>query len=324
VTLKKLTCCLAFVLSAPLLAASPASAKSAIRVGVADQSPAMFASPTFKALGVKRTRYFVASDVMQDATELAKARAFVTAARAAGVSTLLHISTTDLRSKRGPIVSTSTYKRNVARIVTEFRKLGVKDFGAWNEVNHKTQETWDHVANAVSYFKSMYSAVRSRCSSCNVVGLDVLDQSGVENYIKSFYKRLSPTWRTRLKVVGIHNYADVNRSRTSGTKKIITSVRAYNKNTRFWFTETGALASFQASFPYSETRQAARIKNMFSLATRYRPQRVDRVYSYNWFGIEDGPGCGSSCLFDAGLVGLNGAPRPVYTVFKSKLASFSR
>jgi hypothetical protein len=324
VTFKKLTCCLILVLSAPLLVASPASAKSAIRVGVADQSPAMFASPDFRALNIKRTRYFVQADVMQDASELARARAFVTAARAAGVSTLLHISTSDLREKRGPVVSTSTYKRNVARIVAAFRKLGVKDFGAWNEVNHKTQETWNKVGNAVSYFKSMYSAVKSRCSSCNVVGLDVLDQTGVENYISSFYKRLSSTWRARLKVVGIHNYADVNRSRTSGTKKIVTTVRKYNKRTRFWFTETGALASFRGAFHYSESRQASRMKNMFSLATRYRPQGVDRVYSYNWAGIEDGPDCGANCLFDAGLVGPTGVPRPVYAVFKSRLKDFSR
>ena len=323
-TLKKLTCCLVLLLSAPLFVASPAAAKSAIRVGVADQSPAMFASPDFRALNIKRTRYFVPADVMQDAAELARARAFVTAARAAGVSTLLHISTTDLRSKRGPVVSTSTYKRNVARIVAEFRKLGVKDFGAWNEVNHKTQETWNKVGNAASYFKSMYSAVKSRCSSCNVVGLDVLDQSGVENYIKSFYRRLSSTWRARLKVVGIHNYADVNRSRTSGTKKIITTVRKYNKRTKFWFTETGALASFRGSFRYSESRQASRMKNMFSLATRYRSLGVDRVYSYNWAGIEDGPDCGAGCLFDAGLVGPTGVPRPVYGVFKSRLKDFSR
>ena len=87
--------------------------------------------------------------------ELSKATNFVNAARAAGVSTLLHISTSDLRAKKGPLVSTTTYKKNVAKIVVYFRKLGVRDFGAWNEVNHKTQETWNHVGNAVSYFKSM-------------------------------------------------------------------------------------------------------------------------------------------------------------------------
>jgi hypothetical protein len=322
VTFKPLICCLALLAAAALPGA--ASAKSPIAVGIGDQSPRMFASPAFGALHVKRTRYFVASDVMQDATERAKARAFVTAARAAGVSTLLHVSTSDLRPKRGPVVSATAYRRNAGRIVAYFRKLGVKDFGAWNEVNHKTEETWNHVANAVSYFKSMYAAVHARCNVCSVVGLDVLDQAGVAGYVQSFYARLSPTWRKRLKVVGIHNYSDVNRGRSTGTSTILRAVRRFNPRTRFWYTETGALASFGGAFHYSESRQASRMPNMFSYATRYRAQGVDRVYSYNWFGYENGTGCGSRCRFDAGLVDADGTPRPVYAVFRAKLRGFSR
>lgn len=293
-------------------------------VGLGDQSPLMFASPAYRSLGIKHTRYFAPANIMQVPAELAKATAFVTAARAAGASTLLHISTSDLRVKRGPLVSTATYRRNVAKIVATFRKLGVKDFGAWDEVNHKTQETWNHVGNAVSYFKSMWSAVHARCATCTVVGLDVLDQAGANRYVASFYKRLSATWRTRLKVVGIHNYADVNRSRSSGTSAIIKAVHRYNRKTRFWFTETGALASFQGSFHFNLARQASRIRNMFSLATHFRSLGVDRVYSYNWFGAESGPSCGATCKFDSGLVQPDGSLRPAYAVFKSKLAGFSR
>jgi hypothetical protein len=317
-----LFCILALIVLVP---ASPAAARSSIRVGVADQNPAMFDSPYFQQLKIKRTRYFVASDVMQDAGERARARTFVQAARRHGVSTLLHISTSDLRAKRGRVVSTARYRRDVGRIVAYFRRLGVRDFGAWNEVNHKTQETWNRVGNAVSYFKSMYSAVRRRCRTCAVVGLDMLDQAGSDRYIRSFYARLSRTWRARLKVVGIHNYSDVNRSRSTGTAKIINTVRRYNKRTKFWFTETGALASFGGSFPYSESRQASRIKNMFTYASRYRTRGVQRVYSYNFFGIEnETSGCGSRCRFDAGLVDPDGTPRPVFATFKSKLASYSR
>jgi len=317
------TLLISFLALIALVPASPAIARSAIRVGVADQSPAMFDSPYFQQLKVKRTRYFVASDVMQDASERAKAQEFVLAARRNGVSTLLHISTTDLREKRGPVVSTTKYRRDVGRIVAYFRKLGVRDFGAWNEVNHKTQETWNRVGNAVSYFKSMYSTVKRRCPTCAVVGLDMLDQAGSDRYIRSFYARLSRTWRTRLKVVGIHNYSDVNRGRATGTARIINTVRRYNKRTRFWFTETGALASFRRSFPYSEARQAARMKNMFTYASRFRSRGVQRVYSYNFFGIENG-GCGTRCRFDAGLVDPDGTPRPVFSVFKSKAANYSR
>ena len=314
---------LALITLAPV-SVSVAAARSPVRVGVSDQSPAMFASPFFQQLKVKRTRYFVPSDVMQDAVERAKARAFVTAARAAGVSTLLHISTTDLRNNRGKIVAPATYRRNVGRIVAYFRPLGVRDFGSWNEENHKSQETWNHVGNAVSYFKSMYSAVRRRCPTCAVVGLDLLDQAGVDRYIRSFYARLSRTWRTRLKVVGIHNYSDVNRNRSSGTRTIITTARRYNRRVKFWFTETGAVATFGGSFPFSEARQASRIKNMFTFASRYKAHGVERVYSYNLFGIENGTACGSRCRFDAGLLDPDGTPRPVFGVFKLKLRNYSR
>ena len=323
-TLKNFICCLVLAAAGASLAAAPASAKSSIRVGIADQSPTMFASPEFRALNIKRTRYFVPADVMQDPTELAKATAFVRAARSARVSTLLHISTADLRSKRGRVVSASSYRKNVNKIVVHFRRLGVRDFGAWNEVNHKTQETWNRVGNAVSYYKSMYSAVRKRCKSCAVVGLDILDQAGSDKYIASFYKRLNSTWRKCLTVVGIHNYSDVNRSRSTGTIKIIKAVRKYNRSTKFWFTETGALASFGRSFTYDESRQASRLRNMFTYATRYRRQGVERVYSYNWFGAESSAACGTTCKFDAGLVDPDGTPRPAYAVFKSKLRSFSR
>lgn len=315
---------LSFLLVFVLASASPASARSSVRVGIADQSPRMFDSPHFQQLKIKRTRYFVPSDVMQDSTERAKARAFVEAARRAKVSTLLHISTTDLRPKRGKLVSTTKYRRDVGRMVAYFRKLGVRDFGAWNEVNHKTQQTWNKVGHAVSYYKSMYQAVKRRCRTCAVVGLDILDQAGSDRYIRSFYARLSPTWRKRLTIVGIHNYSDVNRNRSRGTAKIINTVRRYNKRTKFWFTETGALASFGRSFRYSESRQASRIRNMFTYASRYRTRGVQRVYSYNFFGIETGPGCGSRCRFDAGLVNADGTPRPVFHVFKSRLRSYSR
>ncbi len=321
---KNLTFCLALIVLSALIAVPTASAKTSIRVGIGDQSPLMFQSSAFQDLNIKRTRYFVPADIMQDRDERLKARRFVKAARKAKVSTLLHISTSDLRAKRGKRPSTRTYRRNIGRIVAYFRKLGVRDFGAWNEVNHKTQPTWNHIGHAVSYFKSMYRTVKKRCKSCKVVGLDILDQAGSERYITSFYKRLSSTWRKRLKTVGIHNYSDVNRSRSKGTGRIIRRVRRYNKNTNFWFTETGALAAFQKSFPFSELRQAARIRNMFKYARRYERSGVDRIYSYNWFGAEADDSCDTTCKFDAGLVRPDGTPRPAYFTFKSAAKRYKR
>jgi hypothetical protein len=155
------------------------------------------------------------------------------------------------------------------------------------------------------------------------VALDVLDQAGVASYIARFYSHLSSTWRRRASIVGIHNYSDVNRSRSSGTSTIIKTVHHYDRGADFWFTETGALASFAGSFPFSESRQASRLKHMFSLATKFHASGVTRVYEYNWTGIDE-PGCGSTCLFDAGLVRADGSTRPAYTVFRERIKDFSR
>ena len=303
---------------------------SPIRVGIGDQSAAMFGSPLFAPLGIKRTRYFVRSNLMQDRDERLKARRYVKAARAAGVSTLLHISATDLRADRGRLVSMLEYRRSIGRIVRYFRKLGVRDFGAWNEANHRSQQTWNRVGHAVSYFKSMYRTVKRSCRTCAVVGLDVVDQPEVDRYIQAFYERLSATWRQRLTIVGIHNYSDVNMNddparpdASPGTSLIIRAVHAFNRRVRFWFTETGALVSFRTFYPYSEERQATRLHRMFRFAHRYRRSGVARVYSYNWFAAESGP-CGETCKFDAGLVSADGTARPSYRVFAMHLREFSR
>ena len=53
----------------------------------------------------------------------------------------------------------------------------------------------------------MSRQVKDRCRSCAVVALDVLDQPGVDRYMRSFYRALSSTYRRRASLVGIHNYA---------------------------------------------------------------------------------------------------------------------
>ena len=70
--------------------------------------------------------------------------------------------------------------------------------------------------------------VKPPCSSCGVVALDVLDQTGVEQYMKTFFRALSPTYRRRATIVGIHNYGDVNRQRTTFTHNIIHEAHHYN------------------------------------------------------------------------------------------------
>ena len=152
----------------------------------------------------------------------------------------------------------------IKKIVSTFRPLGVRDFGTWNEVNHASQPTYKSPTRAADFFVEAYRAIKPRCSFCNIVALDVLDQTGVERYMRSFYRHLSSTYRQRASLVGIHNYGDVNRQRTTFTRASSASRTQFNKKTRFWFTETGGLVKFGRSFPCSEERARNRLRHVLA------------------------------------------------------------
>jgi hypothetical protein len=305
----------AAVLGACLLFAGPASAATTkIAVGIGDQSPTMFSSPAYKALKLKKTRYFLPWNAIHSTAQLQSADAFVKAARHAHVKVLMHIGTDDYASKKAKLPSVSAYKKDVKRLISRYKKLGVREWGVWNEANHASQPTYRNPKRAAQYFSTM----RSICHGCTIVALDVLDQKGVATYIKKFYAAIPKSQRRYAKIVGIHNYSDVNRKRSSGTKTILTAVKkADTIKTQFWLTETGALISFGRSFPCSESRAKSRMAYMFTLAKKYR-RDIKRLYSYNWQGTD----CQNR--FDAGLVHPDGSTRPSYDAFKKGSRSFTR
>src|SRR3954451_9581498 len=178
---------------------------------------------------------------MDNAPARLSARAFVQRARRDGFSVLLHVSSDDLRIRKAKLPSVAQYKSKVGRLVSYFRGLGVREFGTWNEANHASQPTYRSPTRAADFFREMYRRDKGSCRSCAVISLDVLDQTGVERYMRSFYRHLSPTFRRRAAVVGIHNYGDVNRRRTTFTRNIIRQSHHYNRHTRFWLTETGGI-----------------------------------------------------------------------------------
>jgi hypothetical protein len=310
----------AAALTLTLLAAlcSSSAARIPIRVGIGDQNASMFDQAAFRRAHFERVRYLVAWNVMDRADQLAVARDYVARARAHGLHVLLHITTDDYTIKKARLPSTKTYRRQIRRIVAYFRGLGVRDFGTWDEANHASQPTWDSPSHAALFFRELYRAVRSRCRRCGIVALDVLDQAGVERYMRSFYRRLSPTYRRRATIVGIHNYGDVNRRRTTFTRNIIRQARHYNRRTRFWLTETGGIVKFGRSFPCSTARAANRLSWMFRLARRYRRSGIDRLYVYNWTGA------GCQARFDAGLTSPSGAPRAGYRYLRKVLPAYER
>jgi hypothetical protein len=315
---KTITFTTAAVLAALALVPATAAAKINIRVGIGDQQTGMFDRDTFKAAKFKRVRYFVRWDVMDNPDALRHATEYAERARQDGIQVFLHLSSDDLTIKKAKLPSVAAYRSQVTRLVPYFRDLGVRDFGVWNEANHASQPTYRSPTRAASFYVEMYRAVKPRCSTCNVVALDVLDQAGVERYMRSFYRALSPTYRSRARLVGIHNYGDVNRNRTTFTRAMIRQAREFNKRSRFWFTETGGIVKFGRNFPCSTTRAAKRLKNMFTLARQYRTSGVERIYVYNFTGA------GCEARFDAGLVDPDGTPRAGYRYLRSALTNYLR
>jgi hypothetical protein len=298
--------------------AQSASAKTPIRVGIGDQQAAMFDQDAFQRAKIERVRYFIPWNATDNPTELLRATSYVQRARAEGMQVFLHISSDDLRRRRAELPSVEQYRIRVGRLVRHFRELGVREFGTWNEANHDSQPTYRSPTRAASFFRELYRMVKPGCSGCGVVALDVLDQVGVERYMRSFYGALSDTYRRRATIVGIHNYGDVNRKRTTFTGSIIRQARAYNRSTKFWYTETGGIVNFGKNFKCSTSRAASRLEDMFDLARRYRRSGVQRLYVYNWTGA------GCDARFDAGLTTPSGRTRAGYTVLRRHLPSFLR
>src|SRR6201999_237073 len=236
-----------------------AGARIPIRVGIGDQDAAMFSQSAVQRARFQRVRYFIAWNAIDSPSTLQNADTFVRTARANGFSVLLHVSTDDFTIKKARLPSVSEYRAKVGALVRRYRAMGVKEFGAWNEVNHASQPTFRSPARAADFFREMYWLVKARCRSCGVVALDVLDQTGVERYMRSFFGHLSPTFRRRATIVGIHNYGDVNRKRTPFPRNIIHITHRYNRQTKIWFTETGGLVNFGRSFPCSTSRAASRL-----------------------------------------------------------------
>ena len=301
----------------------PATASAVnIAVGMGDQASSMFDSPNFQALRMRKVRYFIRWNAIDRGGELALADAFVNKARANNARVLMHVSSNTLIRKQGRLPSLRQYRQKVGALVRRYRAMGVIDWGSWNEANHDTQPTWNNPRRAAQFFLAM----RSMCRGCTIVALDVLDQRGVENYIRRWFRALRPSQRRLARIVGMHNYSDTNRYRATGTRKIIRTTRRYNRRTKFWMTETGGVAKFGRSFPCNpsspgraERRQARAIDYMFGLARRFRSY-VQRLYIYNYFGTN----CGPNVRFDAGIVRPDGTARPAYNRVRRHLRNFKR
>ena len=303
----------ALILLATAAVAAPASASAAAQqVGISDQNVSMFDQPLFQRASVGHVRYFVPWNAARHPAQLRAARDYVRRARQSGISVLVHISTDDLRPGKGTLPRPATYRREVGRLVRALRPLGVREWGVWNEANHPSQPTWRRPDRAAAYFVAM----RAVCRGCTIVALDVLDLSDVGRYVERFFTALPRRDRAAARLVGIHNYSDVNRRTTTGTRTIMAAVRRHAR-ARFWLTETGGIVELGRTFRCSQRRASDRTTYLFSLLRRYR-REIDRAYVYNWLGT------GCSTRMDTGMVNADGTPRPAYHAFVRGLRGLGR
>jgi hypothetical protein len=294
---------------AALALALPATADANYRVGISEQSPAMFSQPAWQSLQLKRTRYIVAWDSYKHADQSANVAAFMNAAHAAKQDVLVAFT-----ARSGCYVNGKYSKSSACRAPTpsayktaflKFKRAYpyVKTYTPWNEENHVSQPTSSSPKRAAQY----YDVVRKACNGCTVMAADVLDQSNVTSWLRSFLRYS----HGRGSIWGLHNYKDVNRKQSKGLTSVLKTVPG-----QLWLTETGGIVTFLPSFKTSIARASSATKYMFALADRFDASKrgyrskLTRLYVYRWFGEPPG------ARFDAGLVNPDGSARPALAEFE--------
>jgi hypothetical protein len=291
----------ALLLAVATVLAVPATAQArAVVVGVADQKPEMFFDKRFKALGLTDARRVVAWDALQFGWQRHQLDDWMNAAHFAGVQPLITFGRSRLNSRRKTLPTPAGFRR--AFLSFKHRYPWVRTYSPWNEANHCSQPTCHQPRRAAAY----YNVIRTACSGCTIVAADVLDQPGMVAWLREFRRHTIDSPR----IWGLHNYLDVNRFRSSGTRSMLAHVKG-----EIWFTEVGGLVSRKTksklAFPESAHHAAAATKWMFQL-TQISP-RIGRLYVYNW-NAQVGE------QWDSALIGPTGNPRPAFEVLKREVA----
>jgi hypothetical protein len=290
VTRIALICTLALALLAP-----PAQALTRHQVfGIGNVGdPAALADPRLLALQPKATRYIANWNVARTSgAERDRVDAWYASARAAGIRPLLSFQ--GFKQRRAPTVL--AYARAVRAAVARWPEI--REWQAWNEANHKTQPpTYRHPARAARYAKALEHA----CPRCTVlpVTLQISNSRTTSRWLARFLRAYGHTPR----IWAVHGYSDANRYTYS---RLATFLREHPRG-RVWITETGALAKFADTFPYSLARQQRATRFVFRAALRFR-SRVDRLYWWQWRG-DPRP---RRVRWDSGLLDAAGKPRPAY------------
>src|SRR5262249_36122731 len=150
-------------------AGAPARASVGVSVAIGDQDVAMFSNPNWQSLKLTRARYFIPWDAMNHKDEYETAGSWGLPAKKRGVTPTFFLSTNNYTPGVAKLPSTDSYDQQVRKLISYFKQRGVKEWGTWNEANHKSEPTYHHAERVAQYFHIL----RKRCSGCTVVGLDV-------------------------------------------------------------------------------------------------------------------------------------------------------
>lgn len=283
-----------------VLLAAPARAEASYDIGMGDQKLGMWHDARFQALGIRHVRLIVAYDLVLKG-DFSRYDAWLHNARSRGAHVLIAFNHSTKSHTRLP--SLAEYRRVVQAIRTRYPF--VTTLSAWNEANHWTQPTHRNPRRAAQY----YNLLRAECPRCRIVAADVLDQRGMDAWLKTFkrYARKPKLW-------GLHNYGDSNHLRPvrkSGTARFLKLVRG-----EVWLTETGGIVRFGRTRTFrggraAEARAARATRHTFALARSSR--RIKRVYLYHW---------DSDPVFDtwdSGLIDNQGRARPALEVLRDEV-----
>jgi hypothetical protein len=257
--------------------------------------PAALADPRLLALKPQATRYIANWNVARrPGYERDRVDAWYASARAAGLRPLLSFQ--GFKQRRAP--SVAAYTRAVRAALA--RWPGIREWQAWNEANHPTQPaTYRHPERAARYAK----ALERSCPRCTVlpITLQVSNATATKRWVARFLRAYGHTPR----IWALHGYSDANRY----TYRRLAGFLRDHRRGRVWITETGALAKFASTFPYSLARQVRATRYVFRAALRFR-SRIDRLYWWQWRGAQRP----RRVRWDSGLLDATGKPRPAYRV----------
>jgi hypothetical protein len=313
------------ILAACVLAlALPSAASAAFTVGISENQPTMFGDPLFQQVGFKQARVIVGYDVALNPNdaEAVRLKQYLSAAQEQGVEVLVSLQHTrgdtsrcDQKKNIGKgickLPSQKAYESAIKKLFEVFPEIKV--ISPWNEANHFTQPTSRSPASAAKFTNT----VAKLCTDCKIVVADILDQADdpaakkpkftkTAKYIKDFRKALKVP-RT---ICGLHNYSDVNRFRSDGTKALMSALGCKE----YWLTETGGLYDFGSFWSKKTYKGCSKASSCQLKATKYMfsqaksNKKIKRLYVYTWFG-------GVTPRFDAGLV-EDGTARPALTEIK--------